>query len=149
MKTIITTGLFCAAIGAVGGWLNAADHYDAVMARANEEMRTAQDERNAQLAILSKGYYEQFEAITNREPATIERRVYVKADCVPAGASTGVDIAAHASGLESDRAAAGSAGKVELAQDTVQAVAGVAERAERLYQQCVTRLQYFQDRHEY
>jgi hypothetical protein len=119
------------------------------MARANKEMKAAQDERNAQLAILSRNYYDQLEAISNREPATVERRVYVKADCVPARPSAGVGDATDAGGAGADRAAAGSTGKVELAPDTVQAVVGVADRAERLYQQCVTRLQYFQERHEH
>lgn len=146
--TALVAGL-ALALGAYSGIKIAGARYDAIMARANEEMRAAQEERNAHLATLSREYYEQFEAISNREPATVGRRVYVKADCVPAGASAGLGDATHASGPEADRAAAGSAGKVELAPDTVQAVAGVADRAERLYQQCVTRLQYFQDRHEH
>lgn len=135
-------------VGAYSGIKIAGARHDAMMARANEEMRAAQEERNAHLATLSRNYYEQFEAISNREPATVERRVLVKTDCVPAGTSAGLGDAPDAGGLEADRAAAGSAGKVELAPDTVRAVAGVADRAERLYQQCVTRLQYFQDRHK-
>lgn len=145
--TAIVAGLTLA-IGAYSGIKIAGARYDAMMARANEEMRAAQEERNAHLATLSRNYYEQFEAISNREPATVERRVLVKTDCVPARPSAGLGDAAHAGGLEADRAAAGSAGKVELAPETVQAVAGVADRAGRLYQQCVTRLQYFQDRHK-
>lgn len=148
MKTIITTGLLCIAIGFSTGYRAAEIRHDKAMAKIAAEIEAAQAEKREQLTILSKGYYEQFEAISNREPAVIERRVYVKADCVPAGTGTGVGDATHAGGLEADRATAGSAGKVELAPDTVQAVAGVADRAERLYQQCVTRLQYFQERHK-
>lgn len=118
------------------------------MAKAAAKIEAAQAEKQEQLAILSKEYYDQFEAITNREPATVERRVYVKADCVPARTGAGLGDAADAGGAGADRAAAGSTGKVELAPDTVQAVVSVADRAERLYQQCATRLQYFQDRHK-
>lgn len=135
-------------VGAYSGIKIAGARHDAIMARANKEMKAAQDERNAHLATLSRNYYDQFEAITNREPATVERRVYVKTDCVPSGTSTGLGDASDAGGPKADRAVVPSTGKVELAPDTVQAVVGVADRAERLYQQCVTRLQYFQDRHE-
>lgn len=134
--------------GLLTGWYMTHNHYQGQLVRMEREQVRSEAERRQQLATLSKGYYEQFEAISNREPVTVERRVYVKADCVPAGASAGLGNAAHAGGSEADRAAVPSAGKVELAPDTVQAVAGVADRAERLYRQCVTRLQYFQDRHE-
>lgn len=147
MDRLIIAGL-CIALGFLTGYRAAEIRHDKAMARANEEMKAAQDERNAHLAILSRNYYDQFEAISNREPATVERRVYVKTDCVPARTSTGVGNAADAGGAGVDGAAAGSAGKVELAPETVQAVVGVADKAERLYQQCVTRLQYFQDRHK-
>lgn len=116
--------------------------------KSDRQLAKAQAIKTEQLTILSRNYYEQFESISNRDPVTVERRVFVKADCVPAGASTGLGDVPHAGGLEADRAATGGVGKVELAPDTVQAVAGVADRAERLYQQCVTRLQYFQDRHK-
>lgn len=145
--TALAAGL-ALVVGVYSGIKLASARHDAIMARANEEMQVAQEERNAQLATLSKGYYEQFEAINNREPAAVERRVYVKADCVPAGTSSGLGDATDAGGLEADRAATGSAGKVALAPDTVQAVTGVAGKAERLYQQCVTRLKYFQERHK-
>lgn len=145
--TAIVAGLTLA-IGAYSGIKIAGARYDAMMARANEEMRAAQEERNAHLATLSRNYYEQFEAISNREPATVERRVLVKTGCVPAGTSAGLGDVPDAGGSETDRAVVPSAGKVELAPETVQAVVGVADRAERLYQQCVTRLQYFQDRHK-
>lgn len=148
MKTIITTGLLCTAIGFSTGYRAAENRHDKAMAKAAAEFEAAQARNREHLATLSRNYYEQFEAISNREPATVERRVYVKADCVPARSSAGVGDAAHAGGAGADGAVAGSAGKVELAQETVQAVAGVADRAERLYQQCVTRLQYFQERHE-
>lgn len=148
MKTIITTGLLCVAIGFLAGYRAAEIRHNKAMAKTAAEFEAAQAENREHLATLSRNYYDQFEAINNREPATVERRVYVKADCVPAGTSAGLGDAAHASGPEADRAATGSAGKVELAPDTVQAVAGVADKAERLYQQCVTRLQYFQDRHK-
>lgn len=148
MKTIITTGLLCIAIGFSAGYRAAESRHDKAMAKAAAEFEAAQAENREHLAILSRNYYDQFEAISNREPATVERRVYVKADCVPAGASAGLGDATHADGAGADRAATGSAGKVELAPDTVQAVVGVADKAERLYQQCVTRLQYFQERHK-
>lgn len=147
MDRLIIAGL-CIAIGFLAGHRTAEVRHDKAMAKSAAEFEAAQAQNREHLAILSKEYYDQFEAISNREPVTVERRVYVKTDCVPAGTSAGVDNAAHAGGLEADRAATGSAGKVELAPDTVQAVVGVADKAERLYQQCVTRLQYFQDRHE-
>lgn len=148
MDRLIIAGL-CIALGFSAGYRAAEIRHDKAMAKAAAKIEAAQAEKQEQLAILSRNYYEQFEAISNREPVTVERRVYVKTDCVPAGTSAGVGDAAHAGGLAADRAAAGSAGKVELAPETVQAVAGVADRAERLYQQCVARLQYFQERHEH
>lgn len=147
MERLIIAGL-CVALGFFAGYRTAETWHNKAMAKTVAEIEDARAEKQEQLAILSKEYYEQFEAISNRDPVTVERRVFVKADCVRAGAGPRVGNAAHAGGSEIDRAATGSAGKVELAPDTVQAVVGVADKAERLYQQCVTRLQYFQDRHE-
>jgi hypothetical protein len=147
MGRLIIAGL-CIALGFLTGYRAAEFRHDKAMAKAADRLEAAQAEKNEQLAILSKAYYEQFEAISNREPAVVERRVYVKTDCVPARTGTGLGDAADAGGAGADGAATGSTGKVALAPDTVQAVASVADRAERLYQQCVTRLQYFQDRHE-
>jgi|SRR5690554_1137410 len=147
MDRLIIAGL-CIALGFSAGYRAAENRHDKAMAKAAAQLEDAQTEKNEQLAILSRGYYDQFEAINNREPVAVERRVYVKASCVPAGTGAGVGNAADAGRVGADGAAAGSAGKVELAPETVQAVAGVADKAERLYQQCVTRLQYFQDRHK-
>lgn len=144
--TAIAAGL-ALALGMYSGIKIAGMRHDAAMARANEEMRAVQDAHNAQLNALSKEYYEQFETITNREPTVVERRVYVKANCVPPATAAGMGDAPDADEAGVDGAATGSTGKVELAQETVQAVAGVADKAELLYQQCVTRLQYFQKRH--
>ena len=146
MERMIITAL-CIALGFLAGYRAAEIRHNKTMAKTVAKIEAARAEKQEQLAILSRNYYDQFEAINNREPVIVERRVYVKADCVPARTSAGVGDAADAGGSEIDRADAGSAGKVELAPDTVQAVVGVADRAERLYQQCVTRLQYFQDRH--
>lgn len=148
MDRLTIAGL-CIAIGFLAGYRAAEIRHDKAMAKTAAEIEAARAEKQEQLAILSRNYYEQFEAISNREPVTVERRVYVKTDCVPAGASAGVGDAAYAGGAGTDRTAAGSAGKVELAPETVRAVSAVADRAERLYQQCVTRLKYFQERHEH
>lgn len=130
--------------GLLVGWYVTHNHYQGKMAKAERQQTDAENERREQLATLSRGYYETYQDAINREPATVDRRVYVKADCVPAGQPPRMGDAANAGGRETDSGATGSAGKVALAQSTVDAVVSVADRHQRLYDACRIKLEYFQ-----
>ena len=112
------------------------------------QQAAAEAERRQQLATLSKGYYETYQDAINRPADVVERRVYVKADCVPAGQPPRVGDAAAASGREADSGTAGSAGKVALSPATVDAVVAVADKHQRLYDMCRAKLEYFQHAYE-
>ncbi len=85
MKTIITTGLLCAAIGAAVGWLNAADHYKAKASKLVEETEKAEKIRADKSKEQVDELYEKWRDALNVEPVTVERvitkRLYIKADC--------------------------------------------------------------------
>lgn len=85
MKTIITTGLLCAAIGAAVGWMNAADHYEAKARKLLEETEKAEQIRANKSKEQVDELYEKWRDALNVEPATVERvvtkRLYIKADC--------------------------------------------------------------------
>lgn len=132
------------AIGLVLGWWSTVGHFHVKAAKLERQQVQAETERRQQLATLSRGYYETYQDAVNRPADVIERRVYVKADCLPAGQPSRVGDAADAGGREADSGAAGSAGKVALAQSTVDAVVSVAHKHQRLYDMCRIKLEYFQ-----
>ena len=85
MKTIITTGLLCAAIGAVGGWLNASDYYEAKARKLLEDTEKAEKTRAEKSQAEVDKLYEKYKEALNVEPVTVERvvteRMYIKSDC--------------------------------------------------------------------
>ena len=145
MKAIIITGALCIATGATLGWIHASDKCRLERMETKRQQAAAETERREQLATLSRNYYEAYQDAVNREPDTVERRVYVKADCVPAGAASGMGDAASTGGREADSRAVGSAGKVALTPATVDAVVAVADKHQRLYDMCRIKLEYFQN----
>ncbi len=85
MKTIITTGLLCAIIGATVGWLNAADHYEAKARKLAEATAKAEQIRTEKSKEIADELYEKYKNALTVEPVTVERvvtkRLYIKADC--------------------------------------------------------------------
>ena len=133
MKTIITTGVICAVIGAAIGWLNASDHYTAKQLKLEAAQHAAETKRNEAIAQLSTEYYQLYQDAINREPVTVERRVFVRAECpVPAADGRSMDDAADAA-------------RVELARTTVQSINRVAHWAEREYGKCAAQLAALQE----
>lgn len=130
--------------GLLIGWYVTRNHYQGELVKVERQQVQAEQLRREQLAALSKDYYETYQDAINRPADVVERRVYVKADCVPAGQPPRVGDAAHAGGREADSGAAGSAGRVALASGTVDAVVAVADKHQRLYDACRTKLEYFQ-----
>lgn len=135
-------------VGLLVGWYVTRNHYQGQLVRMERQQAQAETERRQQLATLSRGYYETYQDAINRPADVVERRVYVKADCVPAGSASGVGDAADAGGREADSGAAGSAGKVALLPATVDAVVAVADKHQRLYDMCRVKLEYFQNAYE-
>ena len=128
MKTIITTGLFCAAIGAATGWWLTDDHHVGKQLKREAAQNAAETKRNDAIAQLSVEYYQLYQDAINREPVTVTERVFVKASCpVRTDQAGGVDDAADAA-------------RVELARSTIQSVDRVAHWAEREYGKCAAQL---------
>ena len=78
MKTIITTGLLCAVIGAAVGWMNAADHYEAKARKeqaAYVKALTEVNQRADNYRSISEEYYADYQDAINREPTTVTERV--------------------------------------------------------------------------
>ena len=124
MKTIITTGLICAAIGAAIGWMNAADHYDA-KARKEQAAHTKAlleiAERADHYKSISEEYYADYQDAINREPTVVTERVFVRANCkTNAAADSGGELG---NGAEAQR--------VELHRETVASASRVTDQAER------------------
>lgn len=89
-------------------------------------------ERDRITQELSREYYELYQDASNREPTVITERVLVKAKCpVPTIANAGV-------GNEP------ATTQVELDGRVVQRVAAVADKHQRLYEQCAIALRYHQ-----
>ena len=145
MGRLIAAGV---AAGLLLGWYATHNHYQGRLAKAERQQAQAEQARREQLATLSRGYYEVYQDAINRPADVVERRVYVKADCVPAGQPPRVGDAADAGGRSADSGAAGSAGKVALAPATVDAVVAVADKHQRLYDACRAKLEYFQHAYE-
>lgn len=128
MRVIITTGLFCAVIGAATGWWLTDDHYVTKQLKLEAAQNAAETKRNEAIAQLSVEYYQLYQDAINREPVTVTERVLVKASCpVRTDQARSVDDAADAA-------------RVELARSTVQSVDRVVTRAEREYGKCAAQL---------
>lgn len=129
MKTIITTGLLCAAIGAVGGWLNAADYYEAKARKLLDATAKAEQIRADKSKEQVDELYEKWrDAIVTPEPVTVVERLYVKAKC-PVQADTGTKL---------DHGADDA--RVELAERTVRSIERVAIKHEQNYKKCAAQL---------
>lgn len=131
MKTIITTGLLCAVIGAAVGWINAADHYEAKARKEKDAYYEAVDEvtkRADHYKSISEEYYADYQEAINREPVTVTERVFVKGHCK-------ADAAAD-SGRELGDGASYIGRRVELHRETVRSVTAVTDQAERDVLKC-------------
>lgn len=124
MKTIITTGLLCTAIGAVIGWMNAADHYEAKALKDREAYAKTLAEVNQRVEhyqTISEEYYADYQDAISREPTVITERVFVKGHCKTNAATD--------SGRELGNGAAVE--RVELHAETVRSATEVTDKAER------------------
>ena len=126
MKTIITTGLLCAAIGAATGWMNAADHYEAKARKEQDAYAKTLAEvsqRADNYRSISEEYYADYQEAINREPTVITNRLLVRANCpTNATADTGGGVGNAASYI---------GGRVELHRETVGSATAVTDQAER------------------
>ena len=129
MKTIITTGLLCAAIGAAVGWMNASDHYEAKARKEQDAYVKTLDEvakRADHYKSISEEYYADYQDAINREPTTVTERVYARANCPSnAAADTGGELG-NGAAIE----------RVELHAETVRGATAVTDQAERDVQSC-------------
>lgn len=129
MKTIITTGLLCAATGAAVGWMNAADHYEAKARKERDayyEAVAKVAERADHYKTISEEYYADYQNAINREPTVITERVLVKGHCK-------TDATADSGGGVGNAAAVE---RFELHAETVASAARVTDRAERDVLEC-------------
>ncbi len=85
MKTIITTGLLCAAIGATVGWSKASERYEAKAQALEMATMKAEQMRADKAKEVTDELYEKYKEALSIEPVTVERvitkRLYIKADC--------------------------------------------------------------------
>lgn len=124
MKTIITTGLLCAVIGAAVGWMKASDHYEAKASKERDAYSKALAEVNQRVEhyqAISEEYYADYQGAINREPTVVTERVFVRTNC-PANAAADT-------GGELGNAAANE--RVELHAETVGSAAAVTDQAQR------------------
>ncbi len=124
MKTIITTGLICAVIGAAVGWMNAADHYEAKLRKDQDEYYKAVTEvakRSVHYQIISEEYYADYQDAINREPTVVTERVFVRANCPTNAAADSSRGLGNESAIE----------RVELHSETVGSATAVTDQAER------------------
>lgn len=129
MKTIITTGLLCAVIGATVGWISASKRYEAKALKeqvAYAKTLAEVNQRAEHYRSISEEYYADYQEAINREPTVVTERVYVRANC-PANA------AADPGGGMGNAAAEG---RVELHSKTVRSATAVTDKAERDVQSC-------------
>ena len=132
MKTIITTGLLCAAIGAAIGWMNAADHYEAKARKLLEATAKAEQVRADKSKEVTDELYEKYKEALSIEPVTVERvvtkRMYIKAAC---------DVRAYQDG-QVDNGQAG--GIVRLGAEADRSVRQVIKEAEADYRKVKNQL---------
>ena len=139
MKTIITTGLLCAVIGAAVGWMSAADHYEAKASKeqaAYSKTLAEVNQRADNYRSISEEYYADYQDAINREPTVVTERVLVRANC-PTNA------AADSSGGVGNGAAIE---RVELHAETVRGAAEVTDQAERDVLSCRAALHSLQSK---
>ena len=124
MKTIITTGLLCAAIGVATGWIIASDHYEAKASREQDAYAKTLAEVNQRVEhyqTISEEYYAGYQEAINREPTVVTERVFVRAHCkANATADSSGELG---NGADSERA--------ELHPETVRSATAVTDQAER------------------
>lgn len=124
MRVIITTGLFCAAIGAVVGWMNAADHYEAKARKEQDayyEAVVKVADRAVHYKTISEEYYADYQDAINREPTVVTERVLVKGHCkTDAAADSGRELG-NETAVE----------RFELHSETVASATAVTDQAER------------------
>lgn len=142
MKTILTTGALCAAIGAaIGasvGWMNAADHYKAKALKeqaAYAEALAEVNQRAEHYQSISEEYYADYQEAINREPTVITERVYVRTSPTNAAADPGGGVGNGA-----------AEGRVELHAETVRSATAVTDKAERDVQSCRAALHSLQSK---
>ena len=129
MKTIITTGLLCAAIGAAVGRMNAADHYEAKARKEQDayyEAVAEVTERADHYKTISEEYYADYQDAINREPTVVTERVLVKGHCK-------TDAAADSGGSVGN---AGAVERFEIHAETVASATRVTDQAERDVLKC-------------
>ena len=124
MKTILTTGLLCAVIGAAVGWMNAADHYEAKISKERAAYYDALAEVNQRAdhyQAISEEYYADYQGAINREPTVVTERVFVKGNCKTNAAADSGGSMGNAAAVE----------RVELHEETVRSATEVTDQAER------------------
>ena len=124
MKTIITTGLLCAVVGAAVGWMSAADHYEAKASKEQAAYAKTLAEVNQRVEhyqTISEAYYADYQDAINRASTVVTERVFVRANCpTNATADSGGEL--------------GNGGAIERAElhaETVAGVTAVTDQAER------------------
>lgn len=124
MKTIITTGLLCAAIGAAVGWMNAADHYEAKARKEQDAyVKTLADvnQRVDHYQSISEEYYADYQDAINREPTVVTERVFVRANCKTDASANSSRELGNGAAIE----------RVELHAETVGSATTVTDQAAR------------------
>lgn len=85
MRVIITTGLLCAAIGAVGGWWLTDDHHVGKQLKLEAAQHAAEKKRAEKSQAEVDKLYEKYKEALSVEPVTVERvvteRMHIKSDC--------------------------------------------------------------------
>lgn len=129
MKSLLTTGLLCASIGAAVGWMNAADHYEAKARKEKDAYYEAVGEvakRADHYKTISEEYYADYQDAINREPVTVTERVLVKGHCkADASANSGRELGSGA-----------AVERFELHEETVASATRVTNQAERDVLKC-------------
>lgn len=113
-------------IALTGAWYSAISERDSL----RSELAAAQEasvQRDESIRKLAHDYKEKFDAIDAR-PAPAVERVFIKADCVPASSTTGVDDGTLT-------------GRVELDPGSVRRVTGVTSRWQKKFEQCSIKLE--------
>lgn len=120
------------AFGLAIGWGATAYYFQGKIARNILKQEQAQRERDKSFGDAA-AHWQALLAEANARPANVvERRVFVKADCVPAAGDPGVD-------------AGGSPARIELKRSVVRGVESVVEDGEEKYRGCSYRLRALQE----
>ena len=133
MKTLLTTGLLCTAIGASVGWWNASEYCKNKAQKLEIATLKAEQERNEAIEGAINGYYELYKNAVDSEPVVVTKRLYIKADCsaVQATKNTSVDDGADTA-------------RVEIDSRVVRSITAVAEKHKKEYEKCAVTLRAFQ-----